>query len=267
MIIYLYGPDSYRRREKINEYIERYKSKFSGASQVFYLDKNEDWEGFKNFCKSMSLFEASKLGIVFNFMDLSKSELKEFTVLIKNNLENKDITLILNSDKKPTKDFSFLLKKPAITHSFDNLEGVELNKFLDLEIKKRGIELDIKSRELLLASCGQNIWNLISELDKLALLNEKKIDVKILEKHMDLLPDIDIFSQLNKIRTSYSVGEKLRFLEDLFRRGVDPAMIFNISAASPYLSREQKIDMADYDVAIKTGKLDYEEALLDMMLN
>jgi len=266
MIIYLYGPDSYRRREKINEYVERYRGKYSVSSEVFYLDKNEDWERFKNFCKSMSLFEASKLGVVFNYADLNKSELKEFISLIKENLENKDITLIINNEKKPTKDFSFLLKKPAISHDFENLEGAELNKFVDLEIKKRGIELDPKSRELLVVSCGQNLCNLISELDKLSFLDEKKIDIKVLERHIDLLPEIDVFSQLNKIRTSHSVGERLKFLEDLLRRGVDPAMIFNISAASPYLTKEQKIEMANYDVAIKSGKLEYEEVLLSMML-
>ncbi len=266
MIIYLYGPDSYRRREKINEYVERYKEKYSASSEVFYLDKSEDWERFKNFCKSMSLFEASKLGVVFDYSNLDKKELKEFISLIKENLENKDITLILNSDKKPTKDFSFLLKTPVISHSFENLEGTELNKFLDSEIKKRNIEMDAKSKEMLLAGCGKNLCNLILELDKLSLLNEKKIDIKILEKHIDLLPEIDVFSQLNKIRTSYSVGEKLGFLEDLLRRGADPAMIFNISAASPYLTKEQKVKMADYDVAIKSGKLEYNEVLLSMML-
>ena len=50
------------------------------------------------------------------------------------------------------------------------------------------------------------------------------------------------------------------------RRGADPAMIFNISAASPYLTKEQKVKMADYDVAIKSGKLEYNEVLLSMML-
>lgn len=260
----------------MNEYLGRYKEKYASGAGVFCLDKEEDFGKLKNFCGSQSLFEKSKLGIVHNFSELSvrggsafggkKADLKEFVKLIKENLESKNITLILIGDKKPTKDFAFLLKKPAIPHSFENLEGGDLKKFLDLEIKKRGMEMDIESKDLLLASCGANTCDIVSELEKLALLDEKKIDRKILEKHIDLSPAMDIFNQLNKIRGSHSVGEKLRFLDELLASGADPTMVFNMSAASPYLNQEQKIKMADYDAAVKSGKLEYDEVLLSMML-
>lgn len=274
MIVYLYGPDSYRRREKLNEYIERYKEKYASGAGVFDLSDEKDFGGFKDFCESRSLFESSKLGVVYNFTELEKSDLKEFISLIKENLKNKDLTLILNSDKKPTKDFSFLFEKalPAgrqavISHNFDILEGAELKKFLDLEIKKRKLELDPKSKELILSGLGNNSWEIVSALDKLSLLDEKKIDQKNLEKHIDLLPAIDVFAHINKMRDGYNVGSRLAILEELFERGADSARIFNIFAASPYLNKEQKITMADYDVAIKSGKLEYDEVLLSMMLS
>lgn len=266
MIVYLYGPDNYRRKEKLDEYIERYKGKYASGAGVFDLETEDGLGGFKNFCQARSLFESSKLGVVYNFAGLEKSGFKEFIKIIKENLENKDLTLILNSDKKPTKDFAFLLAKPVISHSFENLEGAELQKFLDLEIKKRKIELDADSKNLLLSAVGQNTWDMISELDKLALLDEKKITKKILEKHIDALPVVDIFSHLNKIRASRDVGGKLALLEDLLSGNNDPAMIFNMTAASPYLDKTQKIKMADYDAAVKTGKLEYDEVLLSMML-
>jgi hypothetical protein len=273
MIIYLYGPDSYRRQEKLNEYLERYKERYASGAGNFYLDNEGDWIRFKDFCQTQSLFDASRLGLVFNFSELDKKELKEFSVLVKNNLENKDLTLILNSDKKPTKGFSFLLEKTLPTgrqaivfHEFEFLSGADLKKFLDLELKKRNIEMDSESRDLILLALGQDTWELIMELDKLALLDEKKINKKILERHIDLLPAIDVFSQLNKIRKSYDAGGRLLFLEEFFSGGIDLGMIFNMAAASPYLEKVQKIKMADYDVAIKSGKLEYAEVLTDMML-
>ena len=266
MIIYLYGPDSYRRQEKLNEYIERYKEKYASGAGFFYLDKEDDLARFKDFCKSQSLFESSKLGVVFNFSDLEKAGLKEFNSLIKENSKNKDLTLILNGDKKPTKDFSFLLKEPVISHNFDLLEGLELKKFLDAEIEKRKIELDQKSRDLILSGLNNNTWEIVSALEKLSLLDEKKIDQKILEKHIDLLPALDIFGRINKMREGYSAGSRLSVLEELYERGADSAMIFNVFAASPYLNKDQKIMMADYDAAIKSGKLEYDEVLLDLML-
>lgn len=291
MIVYLYGPDSYRRQEKLNEYIERYKEKYTSGAAFFYLDKKEDIVRFKDFCKSQSLFEPSRLAAIFNYNELEKGDLKEFVTLIKENLTNKDLTLILNSDKKPTKDFSFLLKEPIINHNFDALEGAELKKFLDLEIKKRNIELDQKSKELVMSGLGKNTWEIVLALDKLSLLdpirsrfaggdttdasghlasngvNEKIIITKeILEKHIDLLPALDVFGHINKMREGYNVGNRLGTLEELFERGVDSVMIFNLFAASPYLNKEQKIMMADYDVAIKSGKLEHDEVLLDLML-
>ncbi len=266
MIIYLYGSESYRRREKTTEYVERYKEKYSVSPESFYLDKKEDWERFKNFCRSQSLFETSKLGIVYDFSDLEKTELKEFLLLIKENLENKDKTIILIGEKKPIKDLSFLLKKPVISHSFESLEGAELKKFLDLEIKKRKIQIDPEGVDLLLFVAKRSAWDVILELDKLALLDEKKITKKIIEKHIDILPVIDIFSHLNKIRATHNIGNRLALLEDLLYRNNDPAMVFNMTAASPYLTKEQKIEMADYDAAVKMGKLEYEEVLLSMIL-
>lgn len=266
MIVYLYGPDSYRRQQKLKEYLDRYKGKYSGGAGFFHLDKNDDFVRLKDFCKSQSLFEPSKLGIVFEFNELGKGEFKEFVSIVKENLKNKDLTLILIGDKKPIKELAFLLKEPVISYSFEVLDGVALKKFVDTEIKKRKIELDQKSSDLIISVMGKNSWDIILTLDKLSLLDEKKIDQKTLETHIDLLPAIDIFGQINKMREGYSVGSRLAALEELFGRSSDSAMIFNIFSASPYLNRAQKIMMADYDTAIKSGKLEYDEVLLDMML-
>ena len=97
-------------------------------------------------------------------------------------------------------------------------------------------------------------------------VGKKKITKDILQRHINVLPGIDIFGHLNKIRASRDVGQKLAFLEDLLSRNNDPTMIFNMASASFYLDKKQKIKMADYDVAVKSGKLEYEEVLLDLML-
>ncbi len=266
MIRYLYGADSYRRQEKIKEYTERYKNKYSVKAENFDLAKDGEFSKLSDFCKSQSLFELHKLGVVGGFSELSDKEFKEFIILVKDVLKNKDTTLILTGDKKPVKEFAFLSKEKNAVEEFGPLEGAELKKFLDSEIERRGLELDEQSRNMLLSSYEKNAWEIISILDKLALLDEKIIDLKILEKHIDLLPTINIFNFLNKLRSSPSIGEKLRLLEDLLRRDVDPAMVFNLMAASPYLTQEEKIKMADYDAAIKTGKLEYVEVLTDIVL-
>ena len=108
MLIFLYGPDSYRRREKLKEYVERYKAKFAGFSlNHFYFNQEDDWNKFRDFSKSQSLFESSKVGIISEMSDLDDSNQKEFSKILKENLETKNLTLIIESDKKPVKEFNF----------------------------------------------------------------------------------------------------------------------------------------------------------------
>lgn len=267
MILYLYGPDSYRRQEKLKEYLERYQAKYQGISlSNFYLDKEGDWEKLKDFSKSQSLFESSKVGVVWNIGNLEDKNRKDLINLLKENLKSKDLTLIINADKKPTKDFNFLLKEPVISWEFENLAGVELEKFLTKKAGERGLVLDKESQNLLAQVCAGDAWGLITELDKLALLNEKKITLVVLEKHLHASLPINIFATINQMRSAGSVGRRLALLEELFSRSEDPAMIFNLMAVSPYGDQNWKVRVADYDAAVKSGKLEYEEALTELAI-
>ena len=264
MIIYLYGPDSYRRQEKLKSIIEDYKKKHSAfAVERMDLEKIEDWDKLKDFVKSRSLFDELKLGIIESYRELEDSPLKEFAALLKDNLNSKEPVLILLDDKAPNKDFKFLLDKPVISQEFENYDYQKFGIFIQMEAKKRGIGLDAECQSLLAQMFSGNTWGLITELDKLALLDEKKITKAILEKHAEISLPLNIFSALGEMQSARNAGARLSVLEELFSRSQDPAMIFNISSA---MAGADKIKMADYDAAIKSGKLEYEEALLDLCL-
>jgi len=283
MVVFLYGPDSYRRQEKLNEYKERYKNKYASGAENFYLDKDNDFGRFKSFCKAQSLFEPSRLGIISDFYDLEKAELKDFNKIIKDNLENKDLTLILISNKKPNKIFSYLLDKPVNFHAFENLEGAALGKFTDAEIKKRGLELDDESRNIIMLAYGGDIWGLVSELDKLALLDpirdedplralavsngasEKKISRRILEAHADISLPVKLYPMMDDFYRSTRISDRLFLLEELFANSGDTEMLFNFLATIVRGERDKQ-KMADYNAAVRSGKLEYEEVFLDFAI-
>ena len=266
MIIFLYGPDSYRRRQKLKEYLDRYKKKYAALSLLnFYLEEEGEFQKLKDFVQAQSLFESSKLGAVWGIGDLEDKDKKDLIKLLKDNLESKDLTLIISSDKKPVKDFNFLLKEPVIGWEFENLIGAELEKFLEKEAAVRKLVLDNESQNLLAQVYGGDSWGLITELDKLSLLDEKKITRAILENYLNATLPINVFSSINQIRSSKNVGQRLAILEKLLGSG-DPAMVFNIFAVSPYADANWKKRVADYDASIKSGKLEYEEVLLDLVI-
>ena len=71
MILYLYGPDAYQRREKLKWYLDKFKEKHSALTvESFDLSSSakasEDLSKLKEFATAQSLFENSKFGILNN---------------------------------------------------------------------------------------------------------------------------------------------------------------------------------------------------------
>jgi len=267
MIVFLYGPDAYRRQEKLKEYLERYKAKYRALSlSYFYLGQEGDFLKLKDFSKSQSLFEISRLGVVSGIKDLDEKYQKELIKIFKENLKFKDLTLIISEEKKLIENFGFLTKKPVITESFERLKENEFADFFQKAAESRNLIFDLESRDFLLLAYAGDSWGLIQELDLLALLDEKTITKKLLDNYASITSPLDIFSLLGDFVYSQRVSERLSALEILFDHSEDPVKIFNMLGAMMRTSAE-KIKMADYDAAIKSGKLEYPEALLEIALS
>lgn len=271
MIIFLYGSDTYRRQQKLNDIISDYRERHSGLSvENFYLfagtSEETEFIKLKDFARSRTLFDDFRLGVIRGGFDLEKGVKKEYLNLLKENISSKEAVFLIIEEKKPPKDFIFLLGKPVLFQEFDYLTGVKLKKFLQKEAESRMISLDADSQDLLARVYASDIWGLITELDKLALLDEKLINLKILKQHLNVSLPVNVFNLINQMRSLKNKGARLSLLEELMAKSQDPAMIFNILAIYPYGDRRWKKKAADCDVLVKSGKLEYEEALLEMVL-
>ncbi len=252
MIVYLYGPDSYRRRQKLNWYLNKFREKHSGLTiGNFDLTVNEDLSKLKDFSTSQSLFVKAKLGILDN---VSEYDGKELAPILKSILETKEITLIISEDKKLTKEFDFLLKQSFAVEVFEEPASAEILSFIKKEATSRKLTLDRSVAENLLAIHGSNLWGIVTDLDKLALGGK-------LEEHFERG---NFFDLLMKVKRVGEARHRLPALETLLNFE-DPAKVFNMIASQADVI--QKRQMADYDSAIKSGKFDYEEALLELVIS
>ncbi len=270
MLIFLYGPDSYRRQQKLKALVSEYQKKHSVFTiEHFSLDEENDFERLKNFAGNVSLFDKSKLAVVHNAEEVGK-EAAEF---LKQFIDDKNTTLIITADDKlrrpltspggvgaptrgasgPTKDFQFLLKKPVLAQEFEELKGTELINFIKKEAEARNIKLPTSNLQLLTSLYVGDTWGLINELEKIALGGKPEAEVQIPE----------FFASIQRLKRG-PLGLRLSALAYLLEEE-DPAKIFNITAA--VADPELKVKMADYDVAVKSGKLEYEEVLLDLVLS
>lgn len=254
MIIFLYGPDDYRRQQKKKELIAEFCKKHSVLGLgCFDFAEAESWTRFQEFVKSQSIFEPHKLAVLENTEEIDP---KELAAQLKPLAKEKNITILISGESKPAKTAGIL------SQEFDYLKGAEWREFVLAEAKAREVNLSGDALNLLSAVYQNNSWGLITELEKISFLEKRvmqRSDLEYLEA--ELSPDF--WGLINGIG-AYRVGDKLTTLEKIFAAGEPAGKVFNILA---YQRKEKLPLMAAYDLAVKSGKMDYEEVLLDLAIS
>ncbi|MDO8601759.1 MAG: hypothetical protein Q7R62_01325 [bacterium] len=254
MIIYLYGPDTYRRNQVLRETIKNnYEKKHSGLTvREFSFELEDALENLTTFLTSGSLFDSTKLAIL---TEPEKAKPKALANLLNEYADDKNKTIVVVADKKLTKEFAFLLEKPCKAQEFSPLDRPHMLSFLKKEAEQLGfLNIDAKILNTLVDAYGEDTWSAMTEMESIA--QGKKFEAP------QAIPAF--FPLIQGVKGSGSVSRQLGALHQLLEHH-DVPMVFNMIASMSDAST--KIQMADYDVAIKSGKLDYPEALLDFVLS
>lgn len=269
MIIFLFGPDDYRREQKKKFYIEEFKKKYSGLS-VSHFDLTEENKpnDLAGFLRGQSIFESKKLAVVEN---LSGAEEKKLAGIFKTSGlsvdkkatdgdEHNQNTVLFSESKKPPKVLGFLLEKPSKTEEFAILSGAEWLRFIDGVAGKIGLFLEPAAKNFLAEVYAGDSWGLVTELEKISNL-KKTVNRKDLENlGLEVAPNY--WAVINGVRSA-SIATSLRAVEKLSSQNEPAAKVFNIISS---LWKEKTPQMAEYDFMVKSGKLEYEEALLELVL-
>lgn len=261
MIFVLAGSDSYRRRERSRAILEAYAGKHPrNTIEVFDVSNNEAQERFFEFSRTPGLFDPFRLAILENLNAAEKvGELKKHL----KRLENESKVIVLVSEDAISKDFAFLKQKPNVIENFPRLPRDEFIEFLKKEAKNRGANLETGAVVFLADVFHGDTLGAVNEIQKLSFLNNTRISADFLRREEGLRLPHDFFSLLRGL-VGASFTAKLKNLELLLSLNEDPAKIFNVLA---YLDLQNIGKFADYDVLIKSGKLDYEEALLELVVS
>ncbi|OGZ00053.1 MAG: hypothetical protein A3E09_01280 [Candidatus Liptonbacteria bacterium RIFCSPHIGHO2_12_FULL_60_13] len=258
MIIVLYGTDAYRRVGRAGWWMEEYRKKH-GLSPALRLDMADEaaLPALREFFAGVSLFDPFKLAVLRN--TFGSPDAPALAKFLKDQAEQSENVIIVSEEKKPSAAFAFLLKAQRC-EVFDAPTGPELQAFVKQEAARRGIGLEPAALCAIVHASGGNTWWIATELDRAALLGVPTIVLRDLPE-LDL-EAADVEGLLYEL-SSFSRSARLAALEKLFRRRHDPAMIFNRLA---YRDAKKLPVFADYDVLVKSGKLDYEEALLALAI-
>jgi len=250
MVLYFYGLDSYRRSKTLKEKVFSVFEKKHPNGSIDYFDLAVDGKLDKlfEFSKGKGLFSSVKLGIIQNPQE---AEAKVLIGFLKSYLDDKETTIVVESENKLVKKFDFLLAEPAKSWEFKPLENTKILSFVKELARERKIEINTEQIKLLVSAFGSDLWAISAELEKMSLgASDPKVSVPF-----------NFIELIKSFAYGRSVGDRLRALYFLLENN-DSAAIFNMAAA--FSGGKAKIVYADYDVAVKSGKLNFEEALVSI---
>ncbi len=299
MIIFLYGEDSYRIGQKLNELASAYRSKNQSGLNLVNLNLAEDnIENLAENLKSDSLILEKKLVLLKNVF--GADEERTLDLLKKNKIaEREDTILIATSFKTPSGKsnlFQFLIKKPNRVSKYSPLGGSELKNWVRDFAGALGVVLAGETMDFLILNCGSDLWRLSGEIRKLAdykikgVLNkteaEKLINADLTAGVFDLSDALGRKDKKAAVEALFKVldnGEApaeiigllawqarnlLRFKsspERAFDLNLHPFVLQKVRAAARMHSPEELVKflkgLINLDLALKTGKTDAKTAL------
>ena len=261
MIIFLYGPDDYRRLQKKQEHIAEFvKKRTAQGVAVFDCMTDAAHDTLASFLENRQLFASAKLAILENAFEGDAASLAELGKLIAPYAEDPAVHVLLSEADKPVKALAFLLKKPVYAQEFKRQTGATFENFILAEAKRNDLVLDAAVVRHLAAVFAGDSWSLATELQKLAAFG-----LKITRRDLDAF-DLTVTPAYWPMITGLhhaDLRNRLTALEMLFSSGDPPAKIFNILSSQ---WREKVHEMAEADFAVKSGKLEYDDALLSLVL-
>jgi len=201
------------------------------------------------------MFDSVKLAILDN--TLEAEDQKSLRAVLKTSAEDKELTVIINSTNKPPATYKFAIEAPSTSQEFPTLKGDKLLAFIKQVADEHKLKIDADKARLLATTFGSDTWGLVTELEQIALGSSHVSKDK---------PNEDYFGLINTVKRGASVKERIVALEIILSdRNEEPARVFNSIAYRPWSMADAK-RLADYDVAVKSGKLEYEEVLLSLVL-
>jgi len=229
MIIFLYGQDTYRSLQKLNEIIESYRKVHkSGLNLKYFAGKDLNFEDFKDDIQQVSMFDEKKLAILRDFF--SNQEFKEkFLKDLKKFINSKETILFYETGEPPKNNTFFkLLKKYGKSQEFKLLEGQNLKNWTKEEFKNYQTKIDPGSLEKLIEFVGNNLWQLSNEIKKL--VNYKKnqeIEVKDVELLVRPKVETDIFKTIDAIALK-NKKQALELIHKHLEKGDSPLYLLSM---------------------------------------
>ena len=234
MIFFLFGPDTYRSRQKLNEI----KAKFireidqGGLNLEVLAGKNLTPANFENAVFSAPFLAKKRLVVAEGLLSENRDTKtqKEILAILKKGVPQDTVLVFWESEisakkgkkKKSDTDLFSFLKKTEFIQEFNLLDAAGVQRWLNQEIKNRRGKIEPAAIKLLSDLVGNDLWRLNAELDKLI----AKLRGKIITQN-DVSDLVQIKLEENVFKLTDALGQKnkplaLKLISDQLKSGVSP---------------------------------------------
>jgi len=234
MIIFFYGPDSFRIHQKTQAIVKKYQSKHkSGLNfKVIDFEDSPNEEELNLLFTSQTMFREKRLLL---FKNVFKSSAAQKLILEKEKIltsqQSDIILLIIEGDlgnKKTDKFYQFLIKK-AKTQEFKLLEESKVLVWIFKNFQRRGFRFQKGVPERLVEFIGNDLWLLNNELKKLFLYKDRERMITL--KDVDLLikpkMEVNIFRTLDQL-VKKDKKSLLEMIHTHLEKGDSPLYLFSM---------------------------------------
>lgn len=206
MIIFIYGPDSYRSKRKLYEILEKEKKSQKGGVRLCYLDDQKlTLDNLREATSSISMFGEKNIAVLSGIF--SNKEFKEdFLKSIKDFERSGSLIVIYENCEVDKRDALLkVLLKNSDCQEFKELSRAELLVWLKKECAAQGQKIEQEAASRLVFYVGGNLWLLDNEIKKLAAFCRGRAiaapDVDLLVRakiENDIFKTIDAIAAKNK---------------------------------------------------------------------
>ena len=239
MIIFLYGPDTFRSRQKLNEI----KAKFireidkSGLNVQSLDGQTLEPSEFETAVYTPAFLATKRLVIVEDLLSKNRSpriQKEVLEILNKNKLEDTILVFWESSvgdaktkksklAKQRSQNLLSYLAKEKYAQRFELLDEAGVLAFATSQLKTKGGSAETAAVKLLVDLVGNDLWQLNTELDKLlAFAGPKKMTAADVETLVKTKLDDDIF------KLTDALGQKnkplaIKLIADQLNGGTNPS--------------------------------------------
>jgi DNA polymerase-3 subunit delta len=267
MIIFLYGPDSFRTKEKVKFLKNRFVREVdkSGLNLVELSADKISINDLNKAIATQSFLSNKRMVIIKNVLSQKKNFQTELLELLKKGdyRESKDGNILIFIDEEIDKRMALFkyLSGSKYKEEFEILSGRELENWIVNMVTTRGGTINPTNASLLASKSDGNLWALANEIDKLiASVQGAEIGQANIEESYLFKLDENIFALTDAIGGKNKV-QSLKLMTEQLENGIDPIYLLTM------ITRQFRIIIQLKGIMEKGEKINYNMVAKELGLH